>query len=162
MDFIYFTEMDFGTPRWSYCGICRKRERGFWIDGKVDGDIICDYCDRIWKYDENRDVYARRPLLDPENGMYICPCNKEANEDSLWCDDCQAGERNVRIFTDGEEWGQDYEIKNKKARIGGHALNGPLVMLIISEEELFTISNDGVYPRQLTNYRLRVIPVNLL
>jgi len=50
----------------------------------MNGDIICMECDNIWKYDEDRDGYVKRPLVpfavDPENGMYLCPCGKEADE----------------------------------------------------------------------------------
>lgn len=87
MDFINYEDMDFGTQRKSKCGICGKREKGAWgqwVDGVMEGDIICAVCDDIWVYDENRDGYVKFPIVafavDPENGMFICPCGKEADD----------------------------------------------------------------------------------
>jgi hypothetical protein len=161
MDFIYFTEMDFGTPRWSRCGICCKREKGFWIDGNVDCDIICRDCDATWKYDENRDGYVRRPRIDPENGMFLCPCGKEANEDSLWCDDHEGDERNIRIFTDGVYWNLEYKIKGEKAIINRDSFR-TIYMIIISDEEHERLTNDDTFfPYQLQHFEFRRQRINL-
>jgi hypothetical protein len=67
MDFIPFCDMDFGTQRKSKCGICGKREKGDWVNGEMNGDIICSACDTVWVYDENRDGYIKRM----EQGMMM-------------------------------------------------------------------------------------------
>ena len=85
MDFMPWDELDFGTERKSKCGICgTTKVISYWYKGEMQGDIICSRCDNVWVYDEDRDGYTTRRTVpfavDAENGMFICPCGKEAEE----------------------------------------------------------------------------------
>jgi len=63
--------MDFGDIDESRCGICGcKSDNGLWDeDGDMLEDVICDDCDKHWRYDENRDAYVpRKPMF---TGDYI-------------------------------------------------------------------------------------------
>ena len=51
--------MDFGTADERLCGICGcKNENGMWEeDGYWSEDVICDECDKVWRYDCDLDAY---------------------------------------------------------------------------------------------------------
>ena len=55
--------LDFGTIDDSRCGLCGcKSDNGMWDDedGDLLEDVICDDCDMVWCYDEDRDAYVPR------------------------------------------------------------------------------------------------------
>lgn len=55
--------LDFGTIDDSRCGLCGcKSDNGMWDDedGDLLEDVICDDCDKVWCYDEDRDAYVPR------------------------------------------------------------------------------------------------------
>lgn len=55
--------MDFGTAEQPLCGICGDDVPDCWVvnkDGDLCEDVICDKCDKVWRYDENEDAYIHR------------------------------------------------------------------------------------------------------
>ena len=106
LDFIDWEDMDFGTERSSYCGICGKREQGYFSKGELQGDIICHDCDLVWVFNEMRGGdyggYVKRrndedqynqpcsngcgTVLAENVGIYLL--SKEGEEDEQWCSTC--------------------------------------------------------------------------
>lgn len=88
LDFIDWSDMDFGTARSSFCGICGKREPGYFSKGELQGDIICHDCDLVWEYDENSDRYGKRRNNEEEKNKIEClHCGKDTRED-VACQHC--------------------------------------------------------------------------
>ena len=57
---IPFSNMYFGTPRKSQCGICATPTRGYWKSGVLQEDIICIPCKQAgWKFDDDGENYVR-------------------------------------------------------------------------------------------------------
>lgn len=134
LDFIDWDDMDFGTERSSYCGICGKREPGYFSKGELQGDIICHACDLVWIYDETHDRYGKRRTDEDE---YNRPCSngcgtilaenvaifllsKEGEEDEQWCSECfhdcglEAREEGWTFDEDGENRLDEMEAEKNK------------------------------------------------
>lgn len=123
LEFIDWDDMDFGTVRSCYCGICGKKEQGYFSEtGELQGDIICPDCDLVWIYDEEHDRYGKRRTDDQydapcsngcgtilEENIHIFLLSKEGEEDEQWCSECfhdcgmEAREEGWTFDEDGEE-----------------------------------------------------------
>jgi len=51
--FIDWESMDFGTEENSKCGICGKKEDGYWSKGCLIEDTICEDCGKKWQYSDD-------------------------------------------------------------------------------------------------------------
>lgn len=53
--------LDFGTPNNSNCGFCKTSWSGKWRGGELQQDILCNYCEVEWFYDDDNanDFYIR-------------------------------------------------------------------------------------------------------
>ncbi len=52
--------MDFGTEETPLCGVCGREEEGYYRNGELMEDTICNECARVWEYDVEGDMYVRR------------------------------------------------------------------------------------------------------
>lgn len=59
---VYFDEedLDFGTEEASTCGICRVPATGYWKNGELVEDIICEGCSAIYEFDGEQGGYVRK------------------------------------------------------------------------------------------------------
>jgi len=57
---IAWSDMDFGDEEHSLCGICGEPEPGYFKNGELQEDIICNCCAKIWDFDEDEMRYVKK------------------------------------------------------------------------------------------------------
>ena len=58
-DKIEWSSMDFGTFERPLCGICGLQGDGFFKNGVLQEDVICDECSEKWVYEAEEHCYKR-------------------------------------------------------------------------------------------------------
>lgn len=91
---IKWSTMNFGTEEKSKCGICGTAEPGYWKNGELMEDIVCNQCALTWKYDCDDNTYKRKKKFrdsKPKTQKQCIKCDSPAVFHAFcvdWCQQC--------------------------------------------------------------------------